>query len=322
MAINDSMGQGRLRAAAGTSRRSGTRAAIFWAFALVAGLSTALFISRYLSNRPGGATVVMAKIVVAAVDLPLASKIKPEDLTLSEWPTDHLPLGAIRDPKELVGRILLSRVLTGQPVLPGMLAAKNAGNGLAALIPPNMRAMAVRVDDLVGVAGFIHPDDRVDVLVTLQPTRPGAQTTTKIFMQNVKVLAVGQEVEANDQARMHATPATVATLLVSPQDSERLALASAQGRLLLTLRSWTDSLPVNTEGAIADELIGEPVVAAGKPAEGAAHPPVVATRRGRGKQVAAAAPTVLPSEQPKKDVVEILRGDRFEQRNFTKGEGR
>jgi pilus assembly protein CpaB len=324
LAINDSMGQGRLRAAAGTSRRSGTRAAIFWAFALVAGLSTALFISRYLSNRPGGAAVVMTKIAVAAVDMPLASKIKPEDLTLSEWPTDHLPLGAVRDPKELVGRILLSRVLTGQPVLPGMLAAKNAGNGLAALIPPNMRAMAVRVDDLVGVAGFIHPDDRVDVLVTLQPSRPGATTTTKIFMQNVKVLAVGQEVEANDQARMHATPATVATLLVSPQDSERLALASAQGRLLLTLRSWTDSLPVNTEGAIADELIGEPPVAAGKPAESVAHPQVFAARRGgRGKQVAAAAaPPVLPSEQPKKDVVEILRGDRFEQRNFTKGEGR
>jgi pilus assembly protein CpaB len=314
------MGQGRLRAAAGSSRRSGTRAAIFWAFALVAGLSTALFISRYLSNRPGGATVVMTKIVVAAVDMPLASKIKPEDLTLSEWPTEHLPAGAVRDPKELVGRILLSRVLTGQPVLPGMLAAKNAGNGLAALIPANMRAMAVRVDDVVGVAGFIHPDDRVDVLVTL-PSRAGL-TTTKIFMQNVKVLAVGQEVEANDQARMHASPATVATLLVSPQDSERLALASAQGRLLLTLRSWTDSLPVNTEGAVPDELIGEPPVVAAKQAEGPARPPAVAARRGRGKQVAASAPAALPTEQPKKDVVEILRGDRFEQRNFTKGDSR
>jgi pilus assembly protein CpaB len=320
LAINDSMGQGRLRAAAGTARRSGTRAAIFWAFALVAGLSTALFISRYLSNRPGGAVVVMTKIVVAAVDLPLASKIKPEDLAISDWPTDHLPTGAVRDPKELVGRILLSRVLTGQPVLPGMLAAKNAGNGLAALIPANMRAMAVRVDDVVGVAGFIHPDDRVDVLVTL-PSRVGT-TTTKIFMQNVKVLAVGQEVEANDQARMHASPATVATLLVSPQDSERLALASAQGRLLLTLRSWTDSLPVNTEGAVPDELIGEPAVVAAKPADSPARPPAAARRGGRGKQVAASAPTLPSSEQPKRDVVEILRGDRFEQRNFTKGDAR
>jgi pilus assembly protein CpaB len=322
LAINESMGPGRLRAAAGASRRSGARAAIFWAFALLAGLTTALFISRYLNSRPGGATVAMAKIVVAAVDMPLASKIKPEELTFADWPADHLPTGAVRDPKELVGRILLSRVLTGQPVLPGMLAAKNAGNGLAALIPANMRAMAVRVDDVVGVAGFIHPDDRVDVLVTLLPSRQGAEITTKIFMQNVKVLAVGQEVEANDQARMHANAATVATLLVSPQDSERLALAAAQGRLLLTLRSWTDSLPVNTEGAVPDELVGEPVVAA-KTTDNSARPPAAAARRGRGRQMAAAAPPpVMPTEQPKKDVVEILRGDRFEQRNFTKGESR
>jgi pilus assembly protein CpaB len=324
VAINEPMGSGRLRAAAGASRRSGTRAALFWAFALVAGLSTALFIARYLDRRPAGGVTPMAKIVVAAVDLPLASKIKPEDLKLSEWPADHLPAGAVRDPKDVADRILLSRVLAGQPVLPGMLAAKNAGNGLAALIPPNMRAMAVRVDDIVGVAGFIHPDDRVDVLVTLHPNRPGAETTTKVFMQNVKVLAVGQEVEANDQARMHASPATVATLLVSPRDSERLALASAEGRLLLTLRSWTDSLPVNTEGAVADELVGEPVaMPSQKPSEVAGPRPASGGRRGRGRQMAAAQPPpVLPSEQPKKDVVEILRGDRFEQRNFSKGDGR
>ena len=325
MAINEPMGSGRLRQAAGASRRSGTRAALFWAFTLVAGLASALFIARYLDKRPGGAVTPMAKIVVAGVDMPLASKIKPEELKLVDWPADHLPAGAVRDPKELVDRILLSRALAGQPVLIGMLAAKNAGNGLAALIPPNMRAMAVRVDDVVGVAGFIHPDDRVDVLVTLGALHPGAAPTTKIFMQNVKVLAVGQEVEANDQARMHANPATVATLLVSPQDSERLALASTQGRLLLTLRSWTDSQAVNTEGAVPDELVGEPpvVAAAGKPA--AAQPPAPARGRGRGRgrQTTAAQPLpALPSEQPKKDVVEILRGDRFEQRNFSKGDGR
>lgn len=325
MAINESMGPGRLRAAAGSSRRSGTRAALFWAFTLIAGLASALFIARYLDHRPGGNAVPMAKIVVAAIDMPLAGKIRPEDLKLAEWPADHLPMGAVRDPKEVVERILISRVLAGQPVLPGMLASKNAGNGLAALIPPNMRAMAVRVDDVVGVAGFIHPDDRVDVLVTLHPNRPGGETTTKVFMQNVKVLAVGQEVEANDQARMHANPATVATLLVSPHDSERLALASSEGRLLLTLRSWTDSLPVDTGGAVAEELVGDPMGAApAKPPEGAVPRPSgpVAVRRGRGKQVAAAQPAVLPSEQPKRDVVEILRGDRFEQRNFSRGDSR
>jgi pilus assembly protein CpaB len=325
LAINESMGPSRLRAAAGSSRRSGTRAALFWAFTLIAGLASALFIARYLDHRPGGNAIAMAKIVVAGIDMPLAGKIRAEDLKLAEWPADHLPLGAVRDPKEVIDRILISRVLAGQPVLPGMLASKNAGNGLAALIPPNMRAMAVRVDDVVGVAGFIHPDDRVDVLVTLHPNRPGAETTTKVFMQNVKVLAVGQEVEANDQARMHANPATVATLLVSPQDSERLALASTEGRLLLTLRSWTDSLPVNTGGAVAEELVGDPSQAGpSKPAEAAGPRPAapVVMWRGRGKQVAVGQPPALPSEQPKRDVVEILRGDRFEQRNFSKGDSR
>ncbi len=327
MALNDSMGSNRLRAAAGgNARRSGGRALVFWGFTLVFGLGTALMIMRYLDRRQAGATTAMAHIVVAATDLPLAGKIHPENLKLADWPADHLPPGAVRDPKEVVDRILISRVLAEQPILPGMLAAKNAGNGLAALIPPNMRAMAVRVDDVVGVAGFIHPDDRVDVLVTLHPNRPGAETTTKVFMQNVKVLAVGQEVEATDQARMHANPATVATLLVSPQDSERLALASAEGRLLLTLRSWTDSAPATTGGAVAEELVGEPVPAAGtKPPEtGPAAParPIVAARRGRGRQGGAAQPSGLPNDQPKKDVVEILRGDRFEERKFSRGDTR
>jgi pilus assembly protein CpaB len=327
LAINEPMGSNRLRAAAGNARRSGARAALFWAFALVMGLGTALFIARYLDKRPGGPVVPIVKVAVAAVDLPLAGKIRVEDLRMEDWPADHLPPGVFRDPKELVGRILISRVLANQPLLPGMLAAKNAGNGLAALIPANMRAMAVRVDDVVGVAGFIHPDDRVDVLVTLHPNRPGAETTTKVFMQNVKVLAVGQEVEATDQARMHASPATVATLLVSPQDSERLALAAAEGRLLLTLRSWTDSQPVNTEGAIPDQLVGEPVVpapVAARAPEAPSHAAAATGKHGKGgRQVAAAQPPpVLSADAPKKDVVEILRGDRFEERKFNKGDNR
>jgi pilus assembly protein CpaB len=321
LAINDSMGSNRLRTAAGSARRSGTRAALFWAFALVFGLGTALFVSRYLDHRSGTVSTPIAKIMVAAVDLPLASKIKAEDLKLIEWPADHLPAGAVRDPKEVIDRILISRVLAGQPILPGMLAAKNAGNGLAALIPSNMRAMAVRVDDVVGVAGFIHPDDRVDVLVTLRPNRAGSEMTSKVFMQNVKVLAVGQDVEANDQTRMHANPATVATLLVSPTDSERLALASQEGRILLTLRSWTDALPTNTQGAMDDALI-EPVAGGQKPDAAGAQPqrPVAARRARGGRQ--AAAPAGAQAEAPKRDVVEILRGDRFEQRNFVKGDGR
>jgi len=325
LAINDSMGGNRLRRAAETtSRKSGTRAALFWAFALVAGLATALMIARYLDKRGGGSAVAIAKVAVAATDLPLAARLKLEDMKVIDWPAELLPPGAINDPKELVGRVLISRVLAQQPLLPGMLAAKNAGSGLAALIPSNMRAIAVRVDDVVGVAGFIHADDRVDVLVTMRPSYQGGEATTKVFLQNVKVLAVGADVETADKSRLHATAATVATLLVSPQDAERLVLAQSEGRIMLTLRSWTDSQPVDTNGASASGLVGGGPVAQRDAAPAAAgHPTVVAARRGRGGKDKGPQPAPTLSEAPpQKDTVEILRGDRFEQRNFNRGDKR
>jgi pilus assembly protein CpaB len=294
-------------------------------FALVAGLGTALLLARYLDKRGGGSTVAISGVVVAGTDLPLAAKLKIEDLKVLEWPADHLPPGSVSDPKELVGRVLISRVLAMQPILPGMLAAKNAGSGLAALIPSNMRAIAVRVDDVVGVAGFIHADDRVDVLVTMRATYPGAESTTKVFLQNVKVLAVGQEVDNGDKTRLHATPVTVATLLVSPQDAERLVLAQTEGRIMLTLRSWTDSKPVDTDGASPSGLVGGGPVAV-KPADnGGGQVKVAAGRRGRGgkgDKGAPPPPPTLTAEAPPTDKVEILRGDRYESRNFQRGEKR
>jgi pilus assembly protein CpaB len=294
-------------------------------FALVAGLGTALLLARYLDKKGGGGqAVAVTGVVVAAVDLPLAARLKVEDLKVIEWPADHVPPGAITDPKELVGRVLISRVLAQQPLLPGMLAAKNAGSGLAALIPSNMRAIAVRVDDVVGVAGFIHADDRVDVMVTMRPYQ-GSESTTKVFLQNVKVLAVGQDVDNGEKSRLHATQATVATLLVSPQDAERLVLAQTEGRIMLTLRSWTDSLPVDTNGANPSGLIGgaAPVAAKDSGANGGAARPQAAARRGRGKDKGPQPPTLAADQTPpQKDTVEILRGDRFEQRNFNRGEKR
>jgi pilus assembly protein CpaB len=327
VAINDTLGgQNRLRRASEPqARRSGTRAALFWVFALVFGLGTALLLARYLDKGKGGSTVAISGVVVAAVDLPLAAKLKIEDLKVIEWPAEHLPPGSVADPKEIVGRVLISRVLAMQPLLPGMLAAKNAGSGLAALIPSNMRAIAVRVDDVVGVAGFIHADDRVDVLVTMRPNVQGAQPTTKVFLQNTKVLAVGQEVSNDDRTRLHATPATVATLLVSPQDAERLVLAQSEGRIMLTLRSWTDSLAVATEGANPTELVGGAPVAAKAPTDGGNVPAHQNGRKGRGKDKGGPPPPpTLAAEQPppQTDKVEILRGDRYEQRNFQRGDKR
>jgi pilus assembly protein CpaB len=306
-------GSGRLRRASEGARRSGVRAAAFWGVAIIAGLGAALLITRYLERRTVTVATPTARIVVAAMDLPLATRIRVEQVRLTDWPITGIPPGAMRDVRDAVDRILTSRLLEGEPILPGKLAAKDAGNGLAALIPSNMRAVAVRVDDVVGVAGFIHPDDRVDVIVTLHPTKPAdAEPVSKVILQNVKVLAVGKELEVSERNRSQANPTTVATLLVNPEESEKLALAANEGRILLTLRSWTDNQAVLTEGTNPTGLLAD---SSTKPREQVQV--VNPVKRGPRREAAPAAPPPpVAQAAPKKDTVEILRGDRFEERKF------
>jgi pilus assembly protein CpaB len=314
VATNDIMGgAGRLRRASEGSRRSGVRAAAFWGVAIIAGLGAALLITRYLERRTVTVSTPTAKVVVAAMDLPLATTIRPEQVRLTDWPLTGIPSGALRDVKEATGRILTSRLLEGEPILSGKLAAKQAGNGMPALIPVNMRAIAVRVDDVIGVAGFLHPDDRVDVIVTLHPSKPeGAEPVSKVILQNVKVLSVGKDLEANEKSRNQASPTTVATLLVNPEESEKIALAANEGRIQLTLRGWTDSQPVLTEGMNPSGLLAD---VSTKPREEVRV--VAAPRRAPRRESAAAAPAPQVVAQPAPpqshpDVVEILRGDRRE----------
>jgi pilus assembly protein CpaB len=327
VAANDPLGNAsRLRRAAESgTRRSGARAAVFWLVTIVAGLMAALMITRYLDHRPVTTSTPMVKIAVAVADLPLATKLKAEQVKLVDWPANNAPPGALHDLKDVIDRIVTSRVLEGEPILPGKLAAKDAGNGLAALIPQNMRAVAVRVDDVVGVAGFIHSEDRVDVIVTIRPSRPpDAEPTSKVILQNVKVLAVGKEIDSDDRNRNQANPVTVATLLVNPEESEKLALAGAEGRLLLTLRSWTDNQAVVTEGVFPSGLLadGAHSLEPARPAAvdfvaplAAAPAPAVPSHRGHSVVHHAPAPDPNAGHH-NHDVVEILRGDRFEERKF------
>ena len=328
---NDVMsGTARLRAVSTGARKSGSRAVLFWGVAAAAGLGAALLIARYIDRQTVTLAAPVAKIVVAAVDLPMATRLKADQLKTVDWPLSALPPGAIRDSKEVIDRVLTSHVVLGEHIRPAQLAAKDAGTGLAALIPTHMRAMAVRVDDVVGVAGFIHPDDRVDVIVILRPSKPAdAEPTSKAILQNVKVLAVGKEIEIADQARRQASPVTVATLLVNPQQAEKLALAANEGRLVLTLRSWTDVASVATMGSNPSNLLSEAGVLLGlvDPARGdnpdapgvSASQAVLRAAGARKRRVAGAArASAAASAGTKKDheTVEILRGDRFEERKF------
>jgi len=317
LALDDLMGGAR-RGGGGPPRRSGARALTFWAVALIASGATALLLKWYIERNTQPVAAPMTRIVVAAVDLPIATTLRPEHLRLAEWPAGAQPIGVLRDIKELVGRVVISKVVQGEPILAVKLAAKEAGRGLAALIPEGMRGEAVRVDEVVGVAGFIHPDDRVDVIATLAG---GTSQISKVILQNVKVLAVGKELDASDVARNKALAVTVVTLLVTPAESEKLALTANTAKLTLTLRSWTDDNPVDTPGANAASLLSGTEAARRPVPVAAASPPLESTsvkgsRRRRNELSGIAVPSVPAT--PQKEVVEILRGDRSEERKFDK----
>jgi pilus assembly protein CpaB len=287
------------------------RAFLFWVLALGAGGSAAYLIHSYVKGNTRVAAPATSKVALAAIDLELATTLAPEHIKMVDWPDSVVAPDALRNEKDAVGRVLLGKVVKGQILLEPMFAPRDSGKGLAALIPPSMRAVAVRVDDVVGVAGFIHPEDRVDVIVTIRPTKPdNAEPTSKVILQNIEVLAVGKEMETKDSARNKAMPVTVATLLVTPEGSEKLALAGNQGKLLLTLRSRADDKMAETAGVVPSALLAS---------EGGARAPVVAeasSRRLRGEPKPAAPSPPTEVKAPDKQVVEILRGDRFEQRKF------
>ena len=312
MAIDDIISTSNKNRRDSGSRRSASRALAFGAVALVAGVSVAAMLKSYVDRHRSGGPA-MSAVVVATMDLPLATTLRPEHLMVTEWPAASRPEGTFTDPKELVGRVLISKLWKREVVLPAKLAAREAGSGLAALIPENMRAAAVRVDDVVGVAGFIHPEDRVDVIVTMRPEQ-GGETSSKVIMQNIRVLAVGKEIEVEDQSRNKAMPVTVATLLVTTEQSEMLALASAQGKLLLTLRRWADENEVPTNGIGPTALLnGNAHPRAPEPV----HPKAAERPAGRGASVrGASVQTAMAAPKSGNDVVEILRGDRFESRKF------
>jgi pilus assembly protein CpaB len=295
------------------SRKSASRAVTFTVIALVAGVSVAFSLKSYV-DRHSSSGPPMTGVVAATMDLPQGTTLLAEHLTITPWPTGARPEGTFADTKDLVGRVLLSKVFKNEAVLSSKLASRESGSGLASLIPENMRAAAVRVDDVVGVAGFIHPDDHVDVIVTMR-TEHAAETTSKVILQNVRVLAVGQEMQIDDQKRNQALPVTVATLLVSTEESEMLALASAQGRLLLTLRPWQDKNQVATAGIGPTQLMGANRLHITEPTHSRSEERLLA-RNAANLRTTAMAPAPAPAQAAQPETIEILRGDRFEQRKF------
>jgi pilus assembly protein CpaB len=239
--------------------------------------------------------VEMTTVAVAATALPVGMEIKPADVKLVSIPRDRLPSGAFEKVEQVVGRPVISNILLDEPVLAGRLAERGSGFGLAPMIPTGMRAVAVKVNEVVGVAGFVMPGMRVDVLVTMRPPGDGGARTNTV-LQNVVVAAAGQQIQPDSTGKAVNVP--VVTLFVTPEQAETLTLAGNEGRIQLVLRNAGDQGMARTRGSEAGDLY-----APNRPV--AAPPPPVRRAASTPPAPAIAAPAAPP---PPSDEVLVIRG--------------
>lgn len=205
------------------------------------------------SQRPAPATV---EVVVAAKALELGTVIRDSDLRAGHW-VGAVPVGMVTKKDTIIGRGVIAPIYEGEAVMESRLAALGAGGGLAATIPPGMRAVAVRVNDIVGVAGFVVPGMRVDVLISGLP--PGAPSPNgprvKTLLQNIQVLSAGQNYQKDNEGKPVVVP--VVNLLVNPEQAELLSLASNETRIQLVLRNPLDTVDAKPPGSGLANLYGE-----------------------------------------------------------------
>lgn len=230
--------------------------------AILAGGVTLLVFRRIRTSTPGKAI----QIVAASNNVSSGTTLSEKDLTLVDWHNDIPPTGAFSKVSDVVGRPLIYPVAAREPVLPMHLGAEGSGVGLSAKIPTGMRATAVRSNEIVGVAGFLYPGSRVDVLVTYTPPGGNQVPITQTVLQNVEVLTAGQTIEPDPQGKPQSV--NVVTLLVGPEDSQRLQLAGSQGNIQFVLRSGVDTKYVDVQPTRFSQLaIAEPPVKAELPAK-------------------------------------------------------
>ncbi len=267
------------------------------ALAILAGGGLAYGTYNFMQNQPVKTVNTPTQaVVVAAADLQLGAELKKEDVTVVQFPAGKTPEGTFAKPEEVIGRGLIVPIVKNEPILKAKLASKEAGSGLPPVIPEGMRAVSVRVNEVVGVAGYVLPGNRVDVVATASPTEAKADTTSKVVLSNVQVLTAGTRMEqGQDQSK--PVQVTVVTLLVYPEQAERLALASTEGKIQLALRNPLDQGAPTTPGIKTAGLMG---TAAAKPAQYAS------SSRPRSAQPVT---NTVPAA-PALPTVEIIRGDK------------
>ncbi len=212
---------------------SQSRLTFTFILALVIALAASYFVYRQLSS----AAPVEAQgqqVIVAAVDLPIGTPLSEDDLEILIWPVDALPAGTAMDKEALIGRPLIYPVFKGEPILTAKLALEGSGAGLAAVIEEGMRAVSIRVDEVVAVAGFVVAGTHVDIMLTGNPG-PGEEPLTQTILEDVLVLAAGQSIQPDAEGKPQTV--NVVTFLCTPDDAAKVVLAASEGRIQLVLRN-------------------------------------------------------------------------------------
>ena len=268
--------------------------------ALTAGGALAVGTYNYLQNMPVKTISTPTRpVLVAATDLQLGTELKADDVKVVHWPTASAPEGTFSSEKEIVGRGLLAPLVKHEVVLSSKVAPTEAGAGLPPVIPPGMRAVSVRVNEVIGVAGYVLPGTRVDVVATANPSEHRSDVTSKVVLANVQVLAAGTRLD-DTADKNKPIQTTVVTLLVTPEQAERLALASTEGKIQLALRNPLDLTAPETPGIRTAGLLGKPVLVGRPMAQRSAARPAA---------IAAPPPVSTPIFEPPPSV-EIIRGDK------------
>ncbi|WP_114971730.1 Flp pilus assembly protein CpaB [Rhodoferax ferrireducens] len=271
--------------------------------AFIAGLAAVFLATRWMQGQGGSE----GRIAVANTDIELGGRISPEMIRMADWPMGSVPAGAYNEAAKLEGRVVTVSMQRGEPLIEGRLAPIGTKGGLSAVVPQGKRAMTVRVNDVVGVAGFALPGTYVDVMVNTQDE--GGQrndrdhSISKIVLERILVLAVAQEAD-RDSTKPKVVNAV--TLELTPRDAEMLDLARSVGTLSLVLRNQTDPKAVDvTNGATKAELLG---LAKPEPVKPAASAVTAAAAPKRRAEPRAATPVLAAAPAASRNCVEVIRG--------------
>jgi len=288
-------------------------------FALaVSGLATFLIARVIQSGLSSASRQPTATILVAARDLPIGTLLKEGDWKATPW-AGPVPQEAINKPEDLAQRGVISTIYTGEPIMDSRLAHKGEGAGLATMIPKGMRAVAVRVNEVVGVAGFVLPGMRVDVLVSGNPpNQTELGTETKTILQNIEVLSAGQSIQKD--AENKPISVQVVNLLVTPEQAEALSLASNEARIQLVLRNPLDTDEATTPGTAMAYLFGRSYFSATDRARPIPHRTGSGFGHGSKAKVTPVVATVAPSATaaPVVITVEVLHSGKKEEKKFVR----